>query len=460
MGKIIKSSNLKKTIHYLKKNGPRKTCYAIWERTLQGAAQEEPYREPDDSTLLAQKSRGMEFHTRFSILVPAYETREEYLCAMLDSVLAQTYGNFEVILADASSSDRVEKAVSAYTDGRIQYYRLGENKGISGNTQEALLHATGEYIALLDHDDLLTADALYEMAFCIAEWKKSGREPLLLYSDEDKLDSESGQYFEANRKQKFNIDLIMSNNYICHLLVLNRKMAQKLGFRSVYDGAQDYDLILRAVSDMRKQKKAGDGYGELPIAHIPKILYHWRCHLLSTAENPESKRYAYEAGKAALEDFMREQGFRGTVAHMPHLGFYRVEYQPTLFANRPDVAVIGGRLLDKRNRIAGGIYAEDGSPLYLGLHKEFSGYMHRACLRQEAEAVDVRCIQTSSEGEKVLEELLGVPYRKDAQTGCFLWRAVLKEDTDYLELSLKFCKRIREMGYRIVWDPVLEEHIR
>ena len=156
---------------------------------------------------------------------------------------------------------------------------------------------------------------------------------------------------------------------------------------------------------------------------------------------------------------MRRRNWKGKVSHIRHLGFYRVDYQPDLFTNRRDVAVVGGKLIDGTNHVIGGIYREDGTALYEGLHKEYSGYMHRACLTQEAEAVDVRCMKVSSEGEAVLEELLGLGYMRNPRNGRFDWRNCLNDQVDYKELSLRFCEKIRKKGWRIVWDPNLTEKI-
>lgn len=459
MGKIIKISNLKKTLRYLRKNGLRRAYYAMKERVQTERLEDYAYVPVKEDDLQGQREEGKNFHTRFSILVPAFETREEYLRAMLDSVLAQTYGNFELILADASESNQVEQVVKSYADRRIMYRRLKMNAGISANTNQALMYATGDYAGLLDHDDVLTPDALYEMAACIEAYEKKEIELQLLYSDEDKCDGAQLRYFELNRKPEFNLDLIMSNNYICHFLVMKRQFMQELGFRSVCDGAQDYDLVLRAVNVMLGKDKRRTSRIELPVAHIDKVLYHWRCHEQSTAENPDSKQYAYDAGKRALEDFLRARGFKGIVAHLRHLGFYRVEYQPDLLSNRPDTAVVGGKLIDKKNKITGGIYNAHGEPLYEGLHKEFSGYMHRAVLQQEAEMIDIRCMKVSRPAEAVLEELIGLPYLQHPGTGRFDWRDCLNDDVDYLDLSKRFCERIRALGYRIVWDPDMIEKI-
>ena len=460
MGKILKASNLKKTIHYLKKNGFRQAYFAARERIDCERADDYAYEAPAQEELLRQEEDSRKFSVKFSILVPAYETREDYLRAMVDSVLHQTYGNFELILADASESDQVEQVMKTYDDKRILYKRLKQNGGISTNTNQALMYATGDYAALLDHDDVLTKDALYEMAACIRKAESEHIELQLLYSDEDKCDESGTRFYEVHKKEKFNLDLILSNNYICHFLVMKRQMMQELQLRSVCDGAQDYDLVLRAVSLMLGKDKKRKKAEPLPIVHVPKVLYHWRCHSSSTAENPESKRYAYEAGKRAVEDFMRLRGWKGKVSHLRHLGFYRIDYEPDLIANRPDVALVGGRLLDKNNKITGGIYNRSGEGMYVGLHKEYSGYMHRASLQQETEMIDVRCMIASDEAEKILEEMTGLPYLKNPQTGRFDYRGSLKEDADYREISRRLCEKVRERSMRIVWDPAMTEKLK
>lgn len=457
MGTIVKISNLKKTLRYLKKNGIRQAYYAMKERVQTEIAADYAYEQPGASVLREQMKEGKNFSVKFSILVPAFETKEEYLKAMIDSVLSQTYGNFELILADASATDQVEKVVNTYRDKRIMYRRLKQNAGISSNTNQALMYATGDYAGLLDHDDVLTPDALYEMAACIEKYEKDNIQLQMLYSDEDKCDGEQQRYYEVNRKPEFNLDLILSNNYICHFLVMKRQLMQELGFRSVCDGAQDYDIVLRAVNVMLGKDKRRTTKVEIPVVHIARVLYHWRCHEQSTAENPASKQYAYDAGKRAVEDFLRARGWKGSVKHLRHLGFYRIEYQPDLLVNRPDTAVVGGKLIDRNNKITGGIYTAEGQPLYQGLHKEYSGYMHRAVLQQEAEMIDIRCMKVSREAETVLEEMLGLPYLQHPGNGRFDWQDCLNDGVDFEDLSRRFCERIRQMGYRIVWDPFMIE---
>lgn len=459
MSRILKLSNFKKTIHYLKKNGIRQAYYAARERVEEQHRDSYTYEAPSKEELQRQREEGKNFSCKFSILVPLYETAEIYLREMVDSVLNQSYGNFELILADASTSDSVEKIIKTYDDKRIFYRRLRQNGGISANTNQALMYATGDYAALLDHDDILTEDALYEMAVRIEKVWKDDFELQMLYSDEDKCDSSGTVFYEVNRKPKLNLDLILSNNYICHFLVMKRQLMQELQLRSVCDGAQDFDLVLRAVNRMLGKDKKRNRIMDVPVEHLPKVLYHWRCHEGSTAENPESKKYAYDAGKRAVEDFLRAREWKGQVSHIRHLGFYRVDYQPDLLSNRPDVALVGGRLIDKHNKITGGIYSAEGEPLFKGLHREYSGYMHRASLQQEAEMIDIRCMTASREAEEILEEMTGLPYLKNPKNGRFNWKDSLKADVDYVEISRRLCERVRKLGMRIVWDPALTEKI-
>lgn len=455
---IFKAGNLKKTYYYLKKNGMKSAYYAARERIMRETREDYRYEAPTAEELAKQKRAGEQFHCSFSILVPAYETAPEYLAAMIDSVLGQSYGRFRLIIADASLSHKVETTVEKYTDKRIKYIRLGENKGISENTNKALEYAKGDYVGLLDHDDVLTPDALYEMAKAIEEAEKRGITAWMLYSDEDKGNGELTDFCEPHIKPDINIDLLLSNNYICHFLVVKRELVRKLGFRKAYDGAQDYDLILRCAGRLLYDREtcAGSGMerGREEIIHIPKVLYHWRCHSSSTAENPESKRYAYEAGRGALEDFMRSRGWRGRVLDTLHLGFYKIEYEESIFAQRKEVGAVGGRLLDRRGKIAGGIYGKDGICPYERLHRHFSGYMHRASLTQEAYALSMSGILIRKELEEVFEEVFGFPYREGIMSeGIIYNKEVREKEAEGRKLELEFGRRVRKMGYTMVWMP-------
>lgn len=457
MGNVLRLSNVKKTIRYMKRNGLKAAYYAAKERAESADKNNYCYCGPTKEECLRQKEAGNAFSVRFSILVPLFETAPDFLCAMIDSVLAQTYGNFELILADGGNKPIPSELLTPYTDERIRYRRLSPGGGISANTNQALMYATGDYACLLDHDDLLTVDALFEMAAAIEAAKNHGEEVLMLYSDEDKYDGNNNTYYDYHRKSDFNLDLILSNNYICHFLVMKRQLMQELQLNGSCDGAQDYDLVLRAVSHMFGRNKRPEKAEKLPIVHISKVLYHWRSHEASTADNPESKRYAYEAGKRAIESFLRLREWKGTVLPLKHLGFYRVAYEPDVFHNRTDVGVIGGRILNEKNRIVGGMRDECGHIVYEGLHKEYSGNMHRAVLMQEAYAIDVRCMQVSPACESIMEELTGLPFLKDPENGRFNWRGSLRDDADYERLSRLFCEKCREKSLRILYDPQMTE---
>ena len=171
--------------------------------------------------------------------------------------------------------------------------------------------AQGDFVCFLDHDDLLSPNALYEAACAILKQEDCD----VLYTDEDKVTTDLSEHFQPHLKPDFNLDLLRSNNYICHFLVVRRELAGRVGgFRKNYDGAQDYDFIFRVTEEARK------------VVHVPEILYHWRTHKASTADNPASKMYAFEAGKRAIEDHLARRNCPGEVFHTPDFGFYRVRY--------------------------------------------------------------------------------------------------------------------------------------
>jgi len=427
---VITLSNLKKAYGYCRKNGFLPTFYAGVERIFYNKEHYEKYvLQPEE--LRAQRERVWTRRERFSILVPAYETEPRHFREMIDSVLAQTYTEFELLIGDASPSDKLGKELKYYKDSRIRYRKLEENGGISENTNRILREAKGTYICLLDHDDTLEADALYRMMEAIERSRsREGAEPWMLYSDEDKGDGGMTRFYEPHRKTEFNLDLLLSNNYICHFLVMKAELMKELGFRREFDGAQDHDLVLRAVGKKKLSEKG--------IVHVPYILYHWRCHGSSTAENPRSKMYAYEAGRRAVEDFCREQGWQAEVTHTRHLGFFRVEYEGGALSQRMDLAAVGGSLIS-RGRVVGGAYSETGDVLY-SLPEHFSGYMHRGAMQQDVFAADVRNME-------VREELLP------------LLQAIRKEEKDAVRIGLAFGKEAASRGYRILWDPAMRKKL-
>ncbi|MCM1182354.1 MAG: glycosyltransferase [Roseburia sp.] len=453
------AQNIKKTINYSRKNGYGEALCAAWERVTAKYYADYNYIPPSQETLAAQAADRSRSDIKFSILVPAFETQEVYLRALIDSCIAQSYANWELIIADGSATDVVERTVGGYDDGRIKYIRLGDNGGIADNTNRAIDHATGDYCGLLDHDDMLTADALYEMARVIRD-----RRPTLVYSDEDKCDSEGQRFYEPHFKQDFNLDLILTNNYICHFLVVDTETLRKLRIRKEYDGSQDFDLILRVVSGLllkeREGQQADGGRMEDAILHVPKVLYHWRCHQNSTADNPQSKMYAYEAGKKALIDFTSRMGWKADVRHNKHLGFYRIVYRNDVLTHRPDLAAVGGYIV-RHGKIASGIYR--GQPIV------YAGYMNRMDLYQNVTMLDIRNMALGKAFRELYERVTEHPYestlapsdynRSGAPSGRELpqWIKELEKTAEgrkrLEKLSVQLSRQLLAAGGRLLLDP-------
>lgn len=437
-------SDFLKTLNYLKKNGPVKTFWAVKERLEDRKKPPYVYVPIGHEERLDQVA-SLNNSILFSILVPAFETGPDYMRELINSVRNQTYNKWELVIADASKTDIVKDVVSCYADERIKYVRLENNLGISGNSNAGLEYCRGDYTALLDHDDLLTQEALFENAEAIAESEKKNIKLQVLYSDEDKTNGDNSMYFESNVKPGFNLDLLLSNNYICHLLVIKTELIKKLGFRSEFDGAQDHDLILRAVSELIHAEGENDSR-RIPISfekyihHIPRVLYHWRCHEASTAQNPRSKIYAYESGRRAVQDFLNREGISAEVLNLPHMGFFKTEYKDGILNARPDIGAVGFRITDSKNRIVGGTFDSDMNVMFEGLNVHYSGgSLHRAACQQDVYAVDVRSMIPSDRGIEVLSELMKKYSRKEAP--------------DTRQLSREFCDIMRGEGYRFLYSP-------
>lgn len=383
--KLLQPSNWKKTYYYLKKNGMKAAFYAALERLERSENDSYRYVAPDDAALSAQREESQNGDILFSILVPVYRTPEKYFREMIQSVLDQSYPKWELLLGDASPDESLRKIVEEIGDTRVKYVKIAENKGISANTNVVLEKATGDFIGLLDHDDVLTADALYSVYKMIKDQEILGIRARMLYSDEDKGDGEMAHFYDVNQKPAFDQDYLWSNNYICHFTVMEAALMKKLGFRTEFDGAQDFDIFLRAVRQIQKENQ--DKTGNLQVLNISKVLYHWRCHMDSTAVNPQSKLYAYEAGKRAVEEDLQVRGIEADVEHSKHLGFYKVTYAD-IFRDRPEVAMVAGPTY-RKGCIAGGARGMQGELIYKGLRRGFSGgHLHRASVWQRCYAAD------------------------------------------------------------------------
>ena len=309
--------NIKKGVRYLKHYGVKGFYARLLERFEEREVEYQEWYEkhkPSEEELARQRKKKWKDPVVISVLVPAYRTPEIFLKQMMESVLLQTYPYLELCIADGSGTDdSVEKVVKEYQkkDPRVRYRRLEKNEGIAGNTNAAIEMASGEYLALFDHDDLLSPNALFEVASAIEKENAD-----VIYTDEDKVTSDLKEHFQPHFKPDFNPDLLCANNYICHLFVVKRSLALELGGQDpAYDGAQDYDFIFRCTENAEK------------IVHVAKILYHWRVHQASTADNPSSKLYAFDAGKRAIEAHLARIGAKAEVSHTKDLGFYRVKYQ-------------------------------------------------------------------------------------------------------------------------------------
>lgn len=444
----LNAANLKKTFYYLKRNGLKETWYAAAERLWGEDHAAKEYIPQFVSEEILERQRGLseeiikKHALCFSIVVPTYRTDPVFLREMIDSVRDQSYPGWELILADATEGEGVKSVAESFEDGRIVYRKLEKNKGISENTNAGIRCARGDYIGLLDHDDILEPDALYEMAAAILQKQKEGRKAKLLYSDEDKCSWDRSRYYEPNLKVKFNLDLILSNNYICHFMMMESALMKRLELRKEFDGAQDYDLVLRAVSELKGEETA--------IVHVPRVLYHWRCHESSTAENPQSKLYAYEAGKRALQDFADQNGYQARAVSLKHLGFYGLEYEGDIFEAREDLGAVCGCLI-RDHRICGGCMDESGNVRYAGLKEHQSGYLHRAVLSQDTEAADLRCIRIAPRFREAFEKITGVPYMEDGEG--FFDPAKLPKRADLRALSLEVSRMIRGRGARILYLP-------
>ena len=317
MLKKLSPYTIQKGFRYLKHYGPKEFWIRLHERF---EPEEIPYGPwyaayiPDKETLEAQKKQKFAWSPLISIAVPAYQTPVEFLRQMIESLIAQTYGEWELCIANASpDNEEMQRVLADYSarDPRVRFHNLKENLGIAENTNRALAMAKGEFTGLLDHDDLLAPNALYEIVKALQEHPLADA----LYTDEDKVTTELDEHFQPHLKPDFNLDLLRSNNYICHFFVVRSSVMKKTGgFRREFDGAQDYDFIFRCTENARE------------VVHVPEILYHWRTHKASTADNPASKMYAFEAGKRAIEANLLRTGTKGVVSHTQDLGFYRVKY--------------------------------------------------------------------------------------------------------------------------------------
>ena len=314
--KMMSYQHIENAFRILKKKG----VSGVINRIVHGSNNWDDYHEWFLSTKVTEEELEIQRNTEFSfrpmisIIVATFNTKEEYLKEMIDSVRNQSYSNWQLCIGDGSTNDSVEKYVKEHygDDSRIVFKKLEKNYGISGNMNGALELVTGDYVGLFDHDDLLTPDCLYEFVASMQEVHHD-----CVYSDEDKLNDKTKKFEDPHFKPDFSIDLLCSHNYITHFFVVNMDIVRKVvGMRSEYDGSQDHDFIFRCVEQANS------------VHHVPKILYHWRMHPLSTAMDPESKMYCYTSGKKAIESHFKRVGIDATVEMLPRplYGMYHCKY--------------------------------------------------------------------------------------------------------------------------------------
>ena len=481
----IKGFMIKKGIQCLKDYGVRELLVRVIERKKR---QEIPYdawyqkQKIDKQEWMRQRQEASDWKDApmVSICVPLYKTPEKFLYEMIDSVCNQTYENWQLCLADGSPGEELKSVIEKQypSEKRIRYKHLDANLGIADNTNAAFALAEGEWIGLLDHDDILAPEALYESMKAI---KRESAEAV--YSDEDKITEDLVRHFDPHFKPDYNIDLLRSNNYITHFFVVKREIVEQVGgFCKDFDGSQDYDFILRCTTKAKK------------TAHVPRILYHWRTSENSTAENPASKMYAFEAGKRAIETHLQKEGIAASVHYTRGLGFYQVKYEPNSaeeiaiisvgndsvesvmkqiaeekknyvlllskgvetptdedlnellsHCQQDGVATMGPKLVDKKKKIysAGRIFGGNLAikDVYVGLPSHYYGYMHRASTQIAYSALHPACVLIKKEAYEAVGGM-DVSYKtlEYAMTDLFL--------------------RLKERGYRNVYTPYAQVVVR
>ncbi|MCB2312010.1 glycosyltransferase [Clostridium tagluense] len=307
-----------KGLKCLKQNGIKYTLKKIKLKSKSAKG----YKDYARLNILTDEEKKIQINTKFtknikfSIVVPLYNTPENFLCEMINSCIDQTYNNWELCLADGSDKEHgyVKKIILDYTkkDKRIKYKVLNKNLGISENTNESIKMATGEYIALFDHDDILHSSALFEYMKAICEKNAD-----FIYCDEDKFETDINLCFDPYYKPDFAIDNLRANNYICHFTVFKRNLLDEVGlFRKEFDGSQDHDMVLRLT------QKANH------IVHVPKILYHWRVSSNSVASDPYAKPYTIQAGIDAVKAHLERCDLKAIVeSSVVHPNIYRIKYK-------------------------------------------------------------------------------------------------------------------------------------
>lgn len=466
--KTMNSAVVKKIISYGKDKGIKALVLKLRERIeyKKTACRYMKNHMLSESELEIQRNTVYEKDTLISICVPLYNTKREYFEQMLSSVMAQTYPYWELCLADGSGKgySYIEAIVKGTGDKRIKYKRLNGNRGIVENSNEACAMAIGEYIALLDHDDVLSADALY---YVKQEIDKGAD---YIYSDEASFSKSVNKPDIIHFKPDFSIFNLRGNNYICHLSVFKNVLFKAVkGFRQGYDGSQDHDLILRLCEKAKN------------IVHIPRVLYFWRVHPDSVAMDISAKPYCLTTGIRAVESHLERMKIKAEVTNaVENASVYRVKYYTSvkpavindienirgvtneyIIVISPEITVsaeslaemcrilqlegvgmVGGMVTEKGRIIYATLKTEDGRLVseYENMPAESDGYMKRLKYAQSAEALP--------------SKFFGI--RKSVLEGMGFFDDMLWEDNKTVDM----CQRLRKCGYEIVFNPYATGEIR
>lgn len=315
-----KSSYFNRAVDYIKLYGAKRFIIKLKDKlTKKAERRSNDYffrTDADESRLNEQRNYRFISRVKFSIIIPVYRPRKDFFIKMIDSVVNQTYTEWELCLADGGEEGfYVEEYLKPYIEkygNKIKYLKLEKNLNIADNTNKALELATGEYIVFGDHDDELHKTALFECMRVIEDNPDTD----LIYTDEDKIVNDTNRHTQAHFKSDFNLELLRRSNYICHLCVAKKSLVDEVGkLDEAYNGAQDYDFNLRCIEKAKC------------IKHIPRILYHWRISETSTAKNHSKKDYANEAGKKALKAHFERAGIPVEICDGIVSGFYKINYK-------------------------------------------------------------------------------------------------------------------------------------
>ena len=316
--KLLSLKNRQKNQEYIKKNGIGRFIRYVRNSQLKDGDQDYEDWLKDHvafrKELKRQRNAVFSYSPLISIVMVVTDTDEQRLKSVIDAYTEQTYGNWQLCLADACEGEETGEFLRKKykKEIRLSYKKVTENNGISGNLNASLKLAMGEYVLFAGQEIIPEPDALFQMVKAITEKKAD-----MIYTDEDEISADGKHYSEPEFKPDFNLFRLRENNYIGQFWAIRKEILEQAGkFDPEYDGAQDYDFVLRCVEAVKDEE----------ICHIPKILYHWRCHEDSTAENPESKLYAFEAGRRAVQAHYERTGIHAEVFKGEYLGLYRTKF--------------------------------------------------------------------------------------------------------------------------------------